>query len=169
MKLARIVFIVIAGLFALALLVLAQVQHNTWDVNTPVDYYLTPTDYPCLTETVHVTGSFEEKGDWFFTPSSGLHWNIHQKTKNMTAVGLDTGMKYAYSGPLTGTQNGVTDVLDNPVVETWINHNHYVGPGDLGKIDVLFVWKATWDIHTGEVKVEVSKPEFIQKSGQKVR
>ncbi len=157
MKLARIVSFAIVGLFGLALLVFAQVQHNTWNVNVPIDYYLTPTDYPCLTETVHVSGSYEEKGDWFYTPSSGLHWNLHQTTKNMTAVGMDTGMKYEYSGPLTYTQNGVTDVLDNPVEATWINHNHYVGPGHLGKIDLLTVWHATWDINTGEVKVEVFK------------
>ena len=35
-------------------------ERFTYRVDIPTDWELTPTAFPCLTETIHVTGSFQE-------------------------------------------------------------------------------------------------------------
>src|SRR5258706_10307026 len=73
---------------------LGQVQRFKYTIDVPVDQYWTPSESPCLTETIHVVGSYKEYFNSLVNPSSGIHWTLHQTTDNLTAVGLTTGDTY---------------------------------------------------------------------------
>lgn len=159
----------IAASAALVLLVLTlPVSSATDQINTrtlyPADWYYTPTDYPCLVETIHVTGSFEERLHVLFNPGGGYSWQVKQTTKDMTAVGLTTGETYQYNGPLTYVENGSTDapwVNWYPVEFTFHNINHFEGPGQLPNIYFRTLTHVTFDRATGEAKVEVVKGDVL--------
>lgn len=71
----------------------------------PVDDCLTPTDNPCLVETIHATGTFEERLPVVINPGGGYSWQVKPTTKNMVAVGLTTVETYQYNGPLSYIEN----------------------------------------------------------------
>ncbi len=155
-----------AGVAVLALAL--PVSPATDQINTrtdyPVDDYLTPTDNPCLVETIHVTGSFQERLHVVINPAGGYSWQIQQTTKNMVAVGLSTGETYQYNGPLSYVENGRTDepwVTWYPLEFTFHNINHYEGPGSVPNIYWRTLWHMTFDRTTGEVKVELLKDDVL--------
>ena len=50
-----------------------------------------------------------------FVDSKGsIHFTLHQTTKNTTAVGVTTGDRYAFSGPLTFSASGSTSQNEPP-------------------------------------------------------
>jgi hypothetical protein len=136
------------------------VQRDTYRIDVPFDWYLTPADYPCLTETIHVFGSYQEYLNFFVNPSSGVHLTLHQTTDNVTAVGVTTGDRYHNSGPLTLTFNGSTDQVE--IVEfTFHNINHFVGPGRDSNIYLRTLSHVTFDPATGATKVEVFRDDVL--------
>jgi hypothetical protein len=152
--------LVVLVVLALTLPIAAQVQRETYRVDIPIDWYLTPTEFPCLTETIHAVFTVQEYANIFVNPSSGVHWTIHQTTKDATAVGLTTGDTYQFSGPLTFTLNGATDAVE--IVEfTFHNINHFVGPGWDTNIYLRTLVHVTFDPATGRTKVEVNRDDVV--------
>jgi len=130
----------------------------------PQDHYLTAAEYPCLVETIHVTGTLEMRTHWVMNPGGGYSWQIKQSTRGMTAVGLDTGETYRYNGPFSLAHNGTTDepwVTFYPFEWTVHNVNHYVGPGSLPDLFLRQTIHYTFDRETGELKAKVEKDDVI--------
>jgi hypothetical protein len=160
MKRASVMTFLAIGLFTLAGSSAAQVQKSTYRIDVPVDFYLTPTQFPCLSETIHVFGTFQEHF-LLVTTSTGLgHLTIHQTTDNITAVGLSTGTQYQDSGPRTQTATGFPET-GFAFEFTVHNINHFVGPGQNDKIYLRTLLHATLDPTTGQSKVEISKDEVL--------
>ena len=135
-------------------------ERDTYRIDVPFDWVLTPAQYPCLTEAIHVSGTYQEHLIFVENPSSGFHFTLHQTTNNLTAVGLTTGDTYRFSGPLTNTANGSTDQVS--IVEfTLHNINHFVGPGQDSDIYLRTLLHVTFDPATGAVKAEVFKDEVL--------
>lgn len=114
----------------------------------------------CLTESIHVSGTFQEYFNLVFTPGSIAHATLHQTTDNLTAVGLTTGEIYHNSGPLTQTAMGSAETMQ-ALVLTFHNINHFVGPGELPNIYLRTLFHFTLDPETGEPKVEVSHDDVL--------
>ena len=96
-----------------------------------------------------------------FVDSQGsVHLTVHQSTQDVTVIGLTSGAEYRYNGPLTFTANGTTDQGD-ALEFTFVNKNHYVGPGGLSNIYFRTRFHAVLDRTTGEVKVDVGKDEVL--------
>src|SRR6266404_3806156 len=131
----------------------AQVFQSSFDV--PIDWLLTPTDYACLKEPIQVSGSFREH-DVFVAGSTELQLTQHQSTDNVTATGVISGDKYAFSGPLTFSGTAPTDGVSVREL-TFHNINHIVGPGK--DSDILFrtVYHITLNPVTGEIRTEILK------------
>jgi hypothetical protein len=124
----------------------------------PLNWLLTPSEFPCLKEAVQLAGTLEEHVNFVDSPGS-IHITIHQSTNNMTATGLTTSDKYAFSGPLTYTASGSID--DGiPLEETFHNINHIVGPGGDSNIYFRTLIHVTRDA-TGVTKVEVFKDDVL--------
>lgn len=133
----------------------AQVFQNTFEV--PVDWLLTPTDYPCLKEPIHVTGAFLEH-DVLVVGSTELQLTQHQSNNTVTATGVTSGDKYAFSGPFTftGTVPRDADAVRELTVR---NINHIVGPGKDSDIFFRTLYHITLNPTTGEIKTEISKAD----------
>ena len=132
---------------------------DTYRIDVPIDWLLTPSDFPCLTEPIQVSGSFEEHLN-FIESQGGIHLTVHQSTNDVTAIGLTTGDTYAVSGPLTFTASGST-AQGQPLEFTFHNINHFVGPGADSNIFFRTLVHVTRDATTGESKVEVLKDEVL--------
>ena len=139
-----------------------QVDRFKYTTDVPIEWYLTPAEFPCLTETIYLVGTYKERSNFLVNPASGVHWTLHQTTGNLTAVGLTTQDTYRFSGPLTQTLNGSTDGVE-PVEFTLHNINHFVGPGEDANIYFRSLTHLTWNPATGEVKVEVSRDDVLCK------
>jgi len=135
-------------------------ERETYRIDVPLDLVLTPAQYPCLTEAIHVSGTYQEHLIFVENPSSGFHFTLHQTTNNLTAVGLTTGDTYRFSGPLTFTDNGSSDQVTD-VEFTLHNVNHFIGPGQASDIFFRTLLHVTFDPATGEVKAEVNKDEVL--------
>jgi hypothetical protein len=135
-------------------------ERFTYRVDVPFDWVLTPAEYPCLTEAIQLSGTYQEHLIFVDNPSSGFHFTVHQTTNNVTVIGLTTGDTYRFSGPLTQTNNGSADQVSD-VEFTIHNINHFVGPGQ--DSDILFrtLIHFTFDPATGAVKAEVFKDEVL--------
>ena len=131
----------------------------TYRIDVPIDWLLTPTDFPCLTEPIHVFGSFEEHLNFVDSPGS-IHLTVHQSTNSVQAVGLTSGDTYQFSGPLTFTASGSTD-QEEPLEFTFHNINHIVGPGRDADIYFRTLVHVTREASTGEPIVEVIKDEVL--------
>jgi len=134
---------------------------------SPWEWYLTPTEYPCLAETIHLAGTLEWRLHMTFNPTSGGYsWQYKETTRGLTAVGMDTGETYQYNGPYTYTDNGSTDTpWGMYAFEITIhNINHFVGPGDLPNIYFRTLVHVTVDRVTYETKVLVVKEDVLCKS-----
>jgi hypothetical protein len=135
-------------------------ERFTYRVDVPFDWVLTPAEYPCLTEAIQLSGTYQEHLIFVENPSYGFHYTLHQTTDNITVVGLTTGNTYGFSGPLTETNNGSTDQVS--IVEFTIhNINHFVGPGQASDIFFRTLIHVTFDPATGAVKAEVFKDEVL--------
>ena len=157
----------IAASAALAVLALAlPVSPETDQINTRTDYPFswtyTPEDFPCLDEPIRLSGTYEERLHVVFNPRGGYSWQVHQTTKNMTAVGLTTGETYQNSGPLSYVENGSTD-RPWPIEWTFHNINHFVGPGRLSNIYFRTLIHITYDRTTGNVNVVVFHDDVLCK------
>ena len=131
---------------------------DTYRIDVPIDWLLTPSRYPCLTEAIQVSGSFEEH--LVFVDSRGsIHLTVHQSTNNVTAVGVTTGDTYQFSGPLTFTASGTT-AIGQPLEFTFHNINHIVGSGANSNIYFRTLVHVTRDA-TGTVKTEVIKDDVL--------
>ena len=131
---------------------------DTYRIDVPVDWLLTPAAYPCLKEPIHVVGSFEEH--LVFIDSQGsIHLTVHQSTNNVTATGVTTGDNYAFSGPLTFTASGETD-QGTPLEFTFHNINHIVGPGSDSDIFFRTLVHVTSD-PSGDPKVVVLNDDVL--------
>src|SRR5215468_7407948 len=131
----RIIKIAIAACIAFGLLPLpstAQAVKTTYRLDVPIDGYTTPTDAPCLSETVHVFGTYQEHFVNIVTGNAIQHTTIHQTT-DLTGAGLTTGATYQIGGPLTFT---VTGDPSNPFPFEVTLHNivKLIGPGQNGKV-----------------------------------
>ena len=132
---------------------------DTYRIDLPFEWVLTPTDFPCLSETIHLFGSIQEH--LVFVDSKGsIHLTVHQSTNNMTAIGLTTGDTYQFSGPLTFSASGSTS-LGNELEFTFHNINHFVGPGRDSNIYLRTLVHVTRDATTGIPKVEVVKDDVL--------
>jgi hypothetical protein len=131
---------------------------ETYRIDVPIDWLLTPAEFPCLSEPILVSGSFEEHLV-FIESQGGIHLTVHQSTNNVTAVGQTTGATYAFSGPLTFTASGSTP-LGTPLENTFHNINHIVGPGGLSNIYFRTLIHVTRDA-TGEPKVVVFRDDVL--------
>jgi len=78
-----------------------QAEHIRTTNIIPIDWYLTPAEFPCLTETIHLTGTIEENLHVVINPAGGYSWQFKQTgaMKGLTAVGEDTGAEYLFRGP----------------------------------------------------------------------
>jgi hypothetical protein len=132
----------------------------TYRLDFPISWDLTPTDYPCLSETIHVTGTYQEHLVFVTEPNGEVHLTVHQTTDNVTAVGLSTGDTYHNSGPLTLTANGLLDNGGN-VEFTLHNINHFVGPGSDSNIYLRTLIHVTFDRATDVAKVVVFKDDVL--------
>ena len=132
---------------------------DTYRTDVPINWLLTPGEFPCLTEPIQVSGSFEEHLN-FIESRGGIHLTVHQSTNNVTAIGVTTGDTYAFSGPLTFTASGST-ALGQALEFTFHNINHLVGPGADSNIFFRTLVHVTRDATTGEPKVEVFKDEVL--------
>lgn len=131
---------------------------DTYRIDLPFEWVLTPSDFPCLSETIHLFGTIQEH--LVFVDSKGsIHLTVHQSTNNMTAIGLTTGHTYQFSGPLTFSASGSTD-LGNELEFTFHNINHFVGPGRDSNIYFRTLVHVTRDA-TGLPKVEVVKDDVL--------
>jgi len=146
-----IVFLLLA-VSLLPMMAAAQVQKtNTY---VPVDGYFTPTDFPCLTETVHLTGGFDEQVV-FALNANIAHYTIHQKT-GISAVGVDSGSKYVFQGPMTSTAAFEVPYQDLPLEFTTHNSNHLVGPGGVN-LYIHEIMRGMWDPETGTLRLWMDK------------
>jgi hypothetical protein len=128
-----------------------------------IDWYLTPADFPCLAETIHLTGALEENLHIVINPAGGYSWQYKQTgaLKGLTAVGLTTGAEYKFRGPYLWIENGSTDepwVTWYPL--EWTHHelDHFIGPQNFY---LRILWHVTFDRETGDLKVEVLKEDAI--------
>jgi hypothetical protein len=133
----------------------AQVFQDTFEV--PVDFLYTPADYPCLKEPIHVSGSFLEH-DVLVVSGSELHLTLHQSTNTVTATGVISGDKYAFSGPFTLSGTAPTDGVSVREL-TLHNINHVVGPGKDSDIFFRTFYHITLNPTTGEIRTEISKDD----------
>ena len=134
---------------------LAQAVREHDSVVSPVDIYFTPTEQPCLTETIHFLGSFRTQWNIISTPTGGFHLTLHQAGAAFKGVGETTGDTYQLIGPFSWTINEETA---SPVVDfTQNNRNIFVGPGQDAKLFLFTVTHFIYDSATGDVKLEVSK------------
>jgi hypothetical protein len=132
---------------------------DTYRIDVPINWLLTPSEFPCLTEPIQVSGSFEEHLN-FIESQGGIHLTVHQSTNNVTAIGVTTGDRYAFSGPLTFTASGSTPI-GQPLESTFHNINHIVGPGADSNFFFRTLVHVTRDATTGESKVEVLKDDVL--------
>jgi len=145
---------------------IAQSDQVNTRTEYPADWYFTPAEFPCLVETIHVTGAFEERLHVVFNPAGGYTYQVHQTTKGMMAEGLTSGIAYRFNGPLSYTENGSTDepwVTWYPVEFTFHNINHFEGPGQIQNIYFRTLVHMTFDRVTGETKVEISRDDVLCK------
>lgn len=124
-----------------------------------ISWLLTPAEFPCLSEAIQLDGTIEEFAN-FVDSKGSIHFTYHQTTKNMTVVGVTTGDRYAFSGPLTFSASGSTS-QNEPLEQTYHNINHFVGPGADTNIYLRTLIHLTRDATTGEVKVEIFKDEVL--------
>jgi len=153
-----------ACLAALVLLVSAQAQQYKATTVYVVDWYFSPSDFPCLNETIHVTGAFEETLHVVTNAGGGYSWQLHQtQTQRLVAVGMDTGEEYVFVGPLSYEENGKGDgwVIYYPFEFTFHNINHFIGPGKLQNIYWRVSAHGTYDWETGELKVEFARDDLL--------
>ena len=158
-RLSALAFLAI-GLFTLAASSAAQVQKSTYRIDVPFDLSLTPTEFPCLSETIRVFGTLQEHFLLVITSTGLGHLTIHQTSDNVTAVGLTTGTQYQFSGPRTQTATGYP-ATGTAFEFTVHNINHIVGPGQNAKIYLRTLLHATLDPTTGQSKVEIFKDEVL--------
>jgi hypothetical protein len=152
--------LLVLGALALAGPAAAQADRSTYRIDVPLDWYLTPTEFPCLTETIHVTGTYQEFAQFVVSPNGQAHFTLHQTTNNLIAIGLTTGDTYQFSGPLTQSVSG--SVNQPYVVEfTFHNINHFVGPGPDANIYLRTLTHVTFNPTTGVPKVEIAKDEVL--------
>ena len=135
----------------------AQVFQSSFDV--PIDWLLTPADYPCLKEPIQVSGTFLEH-DVLVVGSTEVQLTQHQSTNNVTATGVISGDKYAFSGPLTFTGTAPTDGVSVREL-TFHNINHIVGPGKDSDIFFRTLYHITLDPATGEIRTEILKEDVL--------
>ena len=127
----------------------------TYRVDLPFNWLLLKSELPCLTEDIQLSGTLQEHLV-FISKDEPMHLIVHQTTDNITVVGLTTGDRYAFSGPLTQTVSGSTSA-GTPVEFSFHNINHFVGPGPDANVFFHTTVHVTFDRNTGEVKVEVVK------------
>jgi hypothetical protein len=132
---------------------------STYRFDISFDDFLTPSDFPCLTETIHEFGSITEYVNSVVSQGS-RHITEHQQTDNVTVIGMTTGDTYRYQGPLTLTASGY-NVDGGPLEFTIHNINHYVGPGADGDIYFRTTLHVTFDATTGVPTVVVDKNEIL--------
>ncbi len=133
---------------------------ETYRLDLPVDGEYSPIDFPCLTEPIHVTGSYEEHLVLVTDPTGGLHLSVHQTTKDVTAVGVTTGVQYRYSGPLQQNMYLPPDGVD-VVSFTFHNINHFVGPAGLPDLYLRTLFHFTVDPDTGIWKAAIWNDEVL--------
>lgn len=110
-----------------------------------------PENYPCLTEAIHVSATYEFTFMSNFGPSGDFHYNVHQRRVRGTGIGLTTGTVYQFSGPFHQNINGWADV-GSPVELTFTNHNHLVGQGQAQNFHEVDQFHITFDPSTGNWK-----------------
>lgn len=153
-----------ACLTGFVLLISAQSQQLKTSTAYEIDWYLTPAEYPCLAETIHLTGTYIEDIHVVVNPSGGYSSQLKQVgagLKGITAVGMSTGAEYLFRGPLTWIENGTNDepwVTWHPLEWTFTLFNHFIGPQNFC---MRTKWHVTLDRETGEVKTEVLKEDVI--------
>ena len=131
---------------------------SAYRVDLPLDLVFSPTDFPCMTEPIHLYGTFEEHAVLVADGSGGLHLTLHQTTNDLTAIGLTSGVEYRFSGPLS--IDWTSPSLAPDVVEfTLHNINHFVGPAGVQDVYFHTLFHVTLDRATGATKVEVVKDD----------
>ncbi len=137
----------------------AQSQVTAYRSEATLDSYFTPTDFPCLDETVHVFGTIEDYSVEVINPQ-GIGHMIDHETPHLAAVGTVTGKTYHTSGPLTFTSSGYSASV-NPFETTFSNILTLIGPGELGKVHFRMLVHSTYDRTTGDAKLEIVKQDIV--------
>ena len=136
------------------------VFRNTYRVDLPFEWTLSPSEFPCLTESIQLSGTLQEHL-MFVAGDNAIHLTVHQTTDNVTVVGLSTGDRYAFSGPLTFSASGSTSDNQSALVFTFHNLNHFVGPGPDANIMFRTLEHITFDRSTGAVKVRIFRDDVL--------
>ncbi len=164
-RLLAIAFVAVC-LFAVVPIASPETDQVNTRTDYPFEWFLTPTDAPCLTETIYVSGLLVERLHVVFNPAGGYSYQVQQNVVKMIAVGLTTGETYQYNGPASFAEHGSTDQpWDNWQSLEWTYHNlnNYQGPGKLPNVYYRFLTHVTLDMTTQEVKVEVFKESLTCK------
>ncbi len=144
--------------FLLSVTSVAQVQKTNTEI--PIDAYFTPTDFSCLPETIHLNGVVQEQVVSVFNANIA-HFTIHQGW-DLNAVGVDSGRKYIFSGPMTNTATFEVAYHDLPLEFTTHNTNHIVGPGGVNFF-THEIMRGMWDPETGALRMWMDKINVVCK------
>jgi hypothetical protein len=150
-----------ACLAVLVLFVSAQVEQVNIKREYEYDFYWTPSESDCLTETIHLFGTYEEHFHWVQRKNGTYHFQVIQTVRGLTAVGLTSGITYHYSGPLSYTENGEGDGVEiyYPFEWTFHNINHFVGPGPLPNVCFRTLSHGKYNWETGQLEVKFVKDD----------
>jgi len=167
MKHSRLLVLAFSAVFLVAVAPPASAQADQINekIELEIDWHLTPADYPCLEETIHLTGTVEDSLHVVITPSGGYSWQNKETGayKGLTAIGMTTGAEYRFRGPYSYVENGSTDepwVTWYPLEWTFNVHNYFMGPQDFY---MRILWHVTYDRETGELKLETYKEDVTCK------
>jgi hypothetical protein len=144
--------LIVAALAVISMTLPAQGQAQVSRTTTEqvLDVYLTQADYPCLTETIHVLGTYQSTLTFNITPKGNFLYSVINRSFNITAIGLTTADAYQTNGPL---QNTVVGNLAEPAPVEWTYRDiiHLIaGPQKNLYVHTLFHF--TYDPATGEIK-----------------
>ena len=132
-------------------------ERFTYRIDVPFDWVLTPEEYPCLTEAIQLSGTYQEHLIIVENPSSRFHFTVHQTTNNITVVGHDDGRQVSLQWPADANEQrlhlrpGIHAPQHQPFRRTW----------SAFRIFFRTLIHFPFDPATGAVKAEVFKDEVL--------
>ncbi len=166
-KLSVVVGVIVA---AIALTIIypqpanAQAQVIKQRFNDPVEFTFLATDFPCLTEDVHFTGTLPTQTQTTTDAKGGLHLKF-QQIANLSAVGVTTLDTYHTQGPVVFVEYD----FDGTAPREVFFHNliQCVGPGQDGKFLLRLLFHLVVNAN-GVQTLEVFKLDVLCEGGGSV-